>query len=65
LLGDSLGDVRMADGFDYENILKIWFLNNDTPENREQFQKKFDILILNDGPMDEVNEILKQIMKSE
>jgi 5'-nucleotidase len=23
LLGDSLGDVRMADGFDYENILKI------------------------------------------
>ncbi|MFA6255731.1 MAG: hypothetical protein WC606_00980 [Candidatus Absconditabacterales bacterium] len=65
LLGDSLGDVRMADGFDYENILKIGFLNNDTPENREQFQKKFDILILNDGPMDEVNEILKQIMKSE
>ena len=62
LLGDGLWDSHMADGFDYENILKIWFLNNDTPENREQFQKRFDLVILDDGPMDEVNEIIKKIL---
>lgn len=62
LLGDSLGDVDMAKGFDYENILKIWFLNNDTPENREKFSEAYDLLILGDGPMDEVNKILKKIL---
>ena len=63
LLGDWLGDSHMADGFDYETIIKIWFLNHDTPENREQFQKRYDLIILDDGPMDEVNEILKKILQ--
>lgn len=62
LLGDGLGDVKMADGFDYENILKIWFLNRDKPEYRETFSEVYDLLILGDGPMDEVNEILKKIL---
>jgi hypothetical protein len=62
LLGDWLWDAHMADGFDYENIIKIWFLNNDTPENREQFQKTFDLIILDDGPMDEVNSLLAKIV---
>ncbi len=63
LLGDSLGDAKMADGFDYEHILKIWFLNNDTPEHREKYSETFDLIILDDGPMDEVNEILKRILQ--
>lgn len=62
LLGDSLWDVDMAKGFDYENILKIWFLNNDTPEHREKFSEVYDLIILGDGTMDEVNEILKKIV---
>ena len=63
LVGDSLGDSHMADGCDYQNIIKIWFLNNDTPENRAQYQARFDIVILNDGPMDEVNAILQRILQ--
>lgn len=62
LLWDGIGDAVMADGFDYENIIKIWFLNNDTPENREQYSETFDVLILGDGPMEEVNRILKKIL---
>lgn len=62
LLGDWLWDAHMADGFDYETIIKIWFLNHDTPQNREQFQKTFDLIILDDGPMDEVNNIIKKIV---
>ncbi|MFA7717132.1 MAG: hypothetical protein WC875_00235 [Candidatus Absconditabacterales bacterium] len=63
LLGDGIGDAHMAHGFEYKNIIKIGFLNHDTPENRKQFQEKFDIVILDDGPMDEVNEILRAILK--
>lgn len=62
LLGDGLWDAGMADGFDYENIIKIWFLNNDTPKNREKYSEAYDLIILNDGPMDEVNGLLKKIL---
>ncbi|EKD24708.1 MAG: hypothetical protein ACD_80C00167G0006 [uncultured bacterium (gcode 4)] len=63
LLGDSLGDTHMADGFAYKNIIRIWFLNHDTPEHRKQFQEKFDVIILNDGSMDRINDILKKILQ--
>ena len=62
LLWDSPGDVHMADGFDYENIIKIWFLNNDTPELRKLFQEKYDVVILNDGSMDWINDLIKKII---
>lgn len=62
LLGDSLGDVHMADGFAYENIIRIGFLNHDTPEHRQQYQEKFDLIILNDGPMDEINKLIQGIV---
>lgn len=61
LLGDSLGDVDMANWFDYENILKIWFLNKEIDKNIENYKKSFDMLILNDWPMDEINSILQKI----
>lgn len=60
LLGDGLGDAHMAEGFDYETIIKIWFLNHDTPENRKQYQEAFDLIILDDGPMDEINILLQK-----
>jgi hypothetical protein len=63
LLGDGLWDAQMADGFDYENILKIWFLNNDTPDNRKKFSETFDLIILDDGDMEEINKILKKILQ--
>lgn len=65
LLGDGMGDAGMADGFDYENIIKIWFLNNDTPDNRKKFSETFDLVILDDGDMEEVNKIIKKLVKSE
>lgn len=63
LLWDGLWDAQMANGFDYETIIKIWFLNKDTPDNREKFEEAYDLVILGDGPMDEVNEVLKKILK--
>ncbi len=65
LLGDSPGDVHMADGFDYENILKIWFLNNETPELRKLFLEKYDVIILNDGDMEYINDMIEKILHIE
>jgi 5'-nucleotidase len=57
LLGDGLGDLEMAKGINYDNILKIGFYNKKEKENDfEQFQKGYDVLILNDGSMNYVLE---------
>lgn len=64
LLGDGLGDADMIKGFEYDNILKIGFLNEDI-ENLatvDSFKKAFDILILDDGPMDYLNNLSKNLV---
>jgi len=61
LLGDSLGDLGMITGFDYENLIKIGFLNDKVEENLEEYKKSFDIVITNDSSMDYVNELIKEI----
>ena len=60
LLGDSLGDIEMVEGFDYENILKIGFYN-DSDEDLKAFKKMYDVLILSNGNFDYVNDVLRQI----
>jgi cytosolic 5'-nucleotidase 3 len=60
LLRDSLGDVRMADGIEHDLVLKIGFLN-ENGYRQDEYEKNYDILILDDGPMDEVNEIIAKI----
>ena len=33
LLGDSIGDIGMIEGFDYKNLLKVGFLNEEVEKN--------------------------------
>jgi len=61
LLGDSLGDLGMVEGFDYKNIIKIGFFNYSVDSNFEDYKKKFDILLLNDCDMNYVNKTMKEI----
>jgi len=63
LLGDSLEDVGMVKGFDYDNLIKIGFLNENVEENLEQYKRNFDVVILNDSSMDYINGLLKEIIK--
>lgn len=65
LLGDSEGDASMIDGFEYENVIKIGFLNeiSENGDSLELFKKNFDVIILNDGSMDFVNGLLNEIVK--
>jgi 5'-nucleotidase len=64
LLGDNLGDLGMIKGFPYENLIKIGFLTENVEENLEPFKQEFDIIILNDGNMDYINNLIKQIIES-
>jgi len=63
LLGDTLEDIEMIKGFDYNNIIKIGFLNKNIKENLEYFKKNYDVVILNDGSMSYVNKLLKDFLK--
>lgn len=63
LLGDSLEDIDMIKGFDYKNLIKIGFLNENIKENLKSYKNVYDIIILNDGNMSYVNKLLKEIIK--
>ena len=61
LLGDDVSDAEMAEGFDYNDIIRIGFLNENIKERLNTFKDKFDVVILNDGNMDFVNDLNKEI----
>ena len=63
LLVDSLGDLKTTDQMSADEIIKVGFLNEDIEKNLEEYKKHFDILILNDGPLDFVNELLKELFE--
>lgn len=62
LLGDSLGDLNMADGVvDLQSTLKIGYLNDKVEERRESYLKSYDIILEKDETMDVPNAILLYI----
>ncbi|XP_011379553.1 7-methylguanosine phosphate-specific 5'-nucleotidase isoform X2 [Pteropus medius] len=63
LLGDSMGDLTMADGvLGVENILKIGFLNDKVEEQRERYMESYDIVLEKDESLDVVNGLLQHIL---
>ncbi len=62
LLGDGLGDIGMAEGFDYKEIIKVGFLNQDVEKNVSTYSDHFDVVITNDGSLEFVNEMLIEMM---
>jgi 5'-nucleotidase len=61
LLGDSIDDLKMTEGIKFDTILKIGFLNERVEENLEDYKKAFDVIILNDGTMNFVNKLIREI----
>ena len=62
LLGDSLDDIKMIKGFDYENLLKIGFLNEKVKESLDIYKRNYDVVILNDSSLDFVNQLLRELI---
>ncbi|XP_058477357.1 7-methylguanosine phosphate-specific 5'-nucleotidase-like [Solea solea] len=65
LLGDSLGDLTMADGVtDPQNVLTIGFLNDQVEERKESYVNSYDIVLVKDETLDVPNIILRYITSS-
>ncbi|NOQ38575.1 hypothetical protein GQ472_06845, partial [archaeon] len=62
LLGDSIEDIKMVKGIDYDNIIKIGFLNENQEKSLEAYKRNFDVVILNDSGMGYVNSLLGDIL---
>lgn len=63
IIGDTLGDIGMTEGFDYDEIIRIGFLNDDVEKHLEDYKKSYDIVILDDGDMHYINELMKKILE--
>jgi 5'-nucleotidase len=63
LLGDNLGDSEMVNGFEYENLLKIGFLNSDTDSNLPYYTEAFDLVITDDGEMHHVKDVVNEMLR--
>ncbi|MEQ2274680.1 5'-nucleotidase, cytosolic III [Xenotaenia resolanae] len=59
LMGDSLGDLDMADGVqDMKNILKIGYLNDKVEERKQSYLDSYDIVLVNDESLEIPNAVL-------
>ncbi|XP_029429612.1 uncharacterized protein LOC115074368 isoform X3 [Rhinatrema bivittatum] len=60
LLGDTLGDLTMADGVSkVDSILKIGFLNDKADGHHEAYVEAYDIVLESEETLDVVNGILQ------
>lgn len=62
LLGDSPEDVKMIHGFEYDVLLKIWFLNKDVDNNMDLYKERYDVVIAHDGSLEYVNGLLEDVV---
>jgi HAD superfamily hydrolase (TIGR01544 family) len=58
LMWDSLWDPGMITGFEYKNLLKIGFLNENIEELLPEYQKQYDILYTHDSDAESLLEII-------
>ncbi len=63
LIGDSVSDVDMIKGFNCRNLLKVGFLNESAEKNQQEYKKVYDIIILNDGSMNYIYNLLKESLE--
>lgn len=63
LLGDNIEDTKMIEGFDYDNLIKIGFLNEEVNKQSEIYNHHYDVVILDDSSMKFINEFLMKVVK--
>ncbi|KAG6622748.1 HAD hydrolase, family IE [Phytophthora cinnamomi] len=62
LLGDSRGDVRMTEGLDAHEIIRVGFLNVHVEEALDEYLDLYDVVLTNDASLIPVGLLVEQIM---
>ncbi|GBG83215.1 hypothetical protein CBR_g36829 [Chara braunii] len=62
LLGDHVGDLGMSDGLSYENRITVGFLNDNVETRSRAYMQAFDVVVVGDGPMTPVVDILREVV---
>ena len=66
LVGDSLGDLRMADGADNaQEVLTVGFLNDRVEARLPSYAEAFDVVVVGDAGFGAVNELLAELLQVE
>ena len=63
LLGDGVDDLGMVQGFDYNYLLTIGFLNDKVEENLNRYKEVFDVVLTNDASILYVNKLLQEVIE--
>jgi HAD superfamily hydrolase (TIGR01544 family) len=63
LLGDVIEDTGMIKGFTYDNLIKIGFFSDKNKKNLKIYKSYYDVIVLNDGGLEYVNKLLREITK--
>ena len=61
LLGDSIGDIEMIKGFEFDNLIKIGFLNSDIDRFEKVYKENFDVVLEDDCDFSFVNELIRKL----
>ncbi|TDH72433.1 hypothetical protein CCR75_004449 [Bremia lactucae] len=64
LLGDSQGDVRMAEGLNADEIIRVGFLNVHVEEALDEYLELYDVVLTCDASLLPVQMLIEQIVKS-
>ena len=61
LMGDSLGDLGMACGFDSSSMIRVGFLNSDCERCRKSYEENFDVVLEGDGDFSYINRLVRDL----
>ncbi len=63
ILGDSEDDTEVVEGFDYDNLIKIGFLNENISKRLKAFKEKYDIILTGDQDFKFINKLVKELFR--
>ncbi|MBD3362622.1 hypothetical protein GF362_02790 [Candidatus Dojkabacteria bacterium] len=61
LIGDSMGDLRMTEQLEFENIIRIGFLNEDVDKKIKKYEEEYDLVLFQNSSFKPILSLLKQI----
>ncbi len=66
VMGDILEDVKMVRDHEHHTVLKVGFLNdiNKNPGMTYDYMNTFDIVIVGDGSLCPINDILRKTLET-